>query len=546
MSTVLSLVGFSGGLNTKKAPVYLNNNESTVCNNCDLTSGAIKPIKGPLHLEMDQPPYVYVATLKEGSTYTDTRIFSANYRDYIVWNGSAYYTEDDATFTTIKRLSLVAGNITEFEAYLSPISTAVSVSLVTTPYCLTPAYNNLTMEYAVTLYNSTTGSESPPVYSSITFPADATSTSEVLKLSGLPTSSTVADKLRVYRRGAGIAAFRLTNEMDIGSSTYQEYILSNYKSDNTYGTNFKPDSVLTSLLTTESIETPPTGMSNLIELGAIFYASKDNKVYFNTTGVPGNFSLSNYISVPSKVIGLAKSQLGLLIFTKNDNTYILAGASVADFSLRLFSANISCKNKKTIAYQDNVTMWLDDTGLIVSSGAGTKNLSFSKYPELASVDIISSVIFNNMYLASDSTGKIHAFDGRLDTPIFWTASTGDFSSMVKEGDKLLACSRSGRLSYLFETGVESFEYVTRTFLGGTGTSTFELLTIIFAFKGVVTVELYSGSALLGSKTTDSSTEYKVNYFKIDQTVNRKDSFYLRFTGSGEIVTVDIQYNLLNP
>ena len=151
-----------------------------------------------------------------------------------------------------------------------------------------------------------------------------------------------------------------------------------------------------------------------------------------------------------------------------------------------------------------------------------------------------------MYLASDSTGKIHAFDGRLDTPIFWTASTGDFSSMVKEGDKLLACSRSGRLSYLFETGVESFEYVTGTFLGGTGTSTFELLTVIFTFKGVVTVELYSGSALLGSKTTDSSTEYKVNYFKIDQTVNRKDSFYLRFTGSGEIVTVGIQYNLLNP
>ena len=191
-------------------------------------------------------------------------------------------------------------------------------------------------------------------------------------------------------------------------------------------------------------------------------------------------------------------------------------------------------------------MWLDDTGLIVSSGASTKNLSFSRYPDLASVDVISSVIFDNMYLASDSTGKIHAFDGRLDTPIFWTASIGDFSSIVKEGDKLLACSQAGRLSYLFETKTESFEYVTRTFLGGTGTSTFELLMIIFAFKGVVTVELYSGSTLLGSKTTDDSAEYKVNYFKIDQTINRKDSFYLRFTGSGEIVAVDIQYNLLNP
>lgn len=83
----MTINNFSGGLNTRLSPNLIQVNESVICNNIDLDSGAIKPLKGLIATNTTIPIDKEGFRLFKGTWINDNASSS-----YVEYNDNLYYT----------------------------------------------------------------------------------------------------------------------------------------------------------------------------------------------------------------------------------------------------------------------------------------------------------------------------------------------------------------------------------------------------------------------------------------------------------------------
>lgn len=118
----------------------------------------------------------------------------------------------------------------------------------------------------------------------------------------------------------------------------------------------------------------------LTENKGTLYSAVGTTLLFSNAGSAETWLEFNFIEFKDTITGIAKNQIGLIVFTKT-NTYVVTGSSIDDYTKILLSSNYGCISHDSIAYNGDDIYFMSIEGLCVLSGSVMNNLSLSKIPD---------------------------------------------------------------------------------------------------------------------------------------------------------------------
>ena len=241
-------------------------------------------------------------------------------------------------------------------------------------------------QYCYTYYNSLTGTESAPSPLS-----DETNYyNGSVTLSGFIESTNIdVTNIRVYRIGGDLTEYNLVGTKSNDTSDFIDS---------------KTDLDIAGIQILDTIDTiePPSDLQHLVEYSSTLFGAKGSTLWFSMSGLVDMWSPYNFITLPEYIMGLGFTQNGLLIFTRNQ-TYILTGSSSSTFSKHLLHGSQGCVGHNSIAYVNNVLIWLSLDGVCVSDGSDIQIISRSKLKKL-DYTTVRGVVYEDQYFLFHTEG----------------------------------------------------------------------------------------------------------------------------------------------
>lgn len=357
------LLDFTGGVNTVTAPHLVALNEALELVNTNLTYGSLKSV-----------PFLNNTSSAQGSFFVEYRrklYYYENWRSNALVDDKLYWADG---ISSGKILPDGTEHPLGIATPATPPTIASSGNVGSGPH-------KGDYKYTYTFYSSTTGVESAPS----PLPHYVTVDEQDIVVSGLEALPVGADRYRIYRIGGYLTRFTLVKTIAAVDVPFTDDI----------------DETLIDgrLLQTLRSGTPPTGITNFVELGGRLFGSVENRVYFSGLGNPDAWYSDDFFNMPDAVIGLAKVPAGLLVLGLG-YVYLIYGTSPSSFRRKVVSDYIGCISAKSIAYYNDKVLWLGTDGVMMSDGYAVKNITYRKISRISAIDISSAVVANDVYYMS--------------------------------------------------------------------------------------------------------------------------------------------------
>jgi len=491
---------FSGGKNTRVTPSMLQPIQAQVYTNIDNSTGAIEPIRDKM---LVQPGIgKYFTYYRAGTSF----IGSDKESSYVEYRDILYYTRDG-------ELPKKYDGTTTFNLGISEPTASFSAGINTSGN-LTGTYT-----YCYTYYISSTGIESKPSPLS----QEVTVSSEDIILQNFVASSDVnVDTIRIYRIGGNLTQYTLVDTKANDGASYIDNI-----ADITIAGNY--------VLDTYTNGTPPIDSKYFTEHLAILFTASNDKLYYSKIGEFDYWPSTNFIDFNDTIIGMAKLQDKLLVFTKYE-TYVISGNSPETFSKYLFDAEQGCISHYSIDFTNNTLMWLSTDGICATSGGLIEVISL---PILGIMDlqgIGNSAVYNRSYYLTHNNG-ILVFDFRYNTIVRDIDILGSW--LVYANDKLYI-SVGGDIYEMFSGDKLSYTYVSPIITEGSYSTLKYYKDFYIRYNGEATLKLYIDSKHINTK-----------YLTGDKTVNLKalnsaNGYGLTIEITGTASIYEINYKVEGP
>jgi len=358
-STNTEVIDFTGGMHTVKAPHMIARNECRAMINVDIRQGSL--------LSMPIPNQIEQALASHFVQFNSDLYYYDGYRSNALLNNNLYWSN-----------GVTSGKIL-WDGRELPLG-------IPTPSheCDLTAVNDGAGEhkgdfkYTYTFYSTDTGTESAPA----PLPPYLNVDMADIRISGMEALPPEADRYRIYRIGGYLPRFTMVAEIEDTETPYTDEL------DDT--------EIDGRLLQTLRAGTPLAGMENFVELGGRLFGSVGTKVYFSALGNPDSWYASDFYTMPSDVIGLAKSPAGLLVLGER-YTYLLVGNQPQNFRLKVLSNVLGCQAKESIAYVNERAIWLGEDGIYVADGYTIRNLTGNKIKDIGQIMPTSAMVVNDVY-----------------------------------------------------------------------------------------------------------------------------------------------------
>ncbi len=371
---------------------------------------------------------------------------------------------------------------------------------------------NGTYTYALTYLNSADGTESQPGLLTETIVDEG-----FVTIGDIPVSSDPqVDKKRIYRVGGTLLTFTLVEEINNSVTDFVD---------------IKGDiDVEGTILVSTTFGQAPAGLQFLTEYAAVIFGAIGNKLFFSLVGLPNAWSAFNFLDFDLDITGIGKSPNGILVFTEL-RTHIVVGTEPSSFAPYILSGDQGCRKFESISHNKSQVIWVSDDGVCVSSGSDVEVITKNKLGKL-DLDIVDSVIFDEVYYAQKSDGTTFAVDIRFG--IIFKDFSLDIIQISKSKDILYGW-KEGELYTLFTSLTNlSFTYKSPVVLDGAFThKTYKYIRVYS--EGSNTVVIFIDDVIVGTHVLTTTDNHQL---PIPQTKQR--GFFLQFkiTGTGKIKQIN--------
>ena len=517
-------IDYRGGLSEVLDPHLIGANEGSKFTNIAITTATMKSKKKGNSI--GAYAYNHFKYLPNGYKFGDTYPFSM-----VKLGNFMYLTTENPAYTKVYQLdyqSLTADATVAdlIEITFDAPATDPDVDAIGTDELEDELWEEYT--YAYTYYDRDTGFESAPKFST-TF----LKKTEQLKVDSLSYSTNAdVDAIRLYRIGGYSQTYRLITEIEndgTGVTSYTDSLNEEYNVNILDSQNL---AIIDNLI-------------GLTEHKGTFFAFKNNEVFFTRPGKPNTWSNFNSIRVGGSVSGLASTPIGLLIFTDNNQTYLLGGTDKYNYVLSTISKTIGCIDYKSINNVKNTAIWLDYEGLVMSVGSAISNISKEKANLDNIGEILGTKVYNNVYYLIGTNYSI-AIDFRYNMPSFSKLEYGLLSIDSYQG-KLYAKLDDGNMyeDTLALVGDElELTYKTPMFIGNSYDMPTEFEKINLVYKGNFEFIVYIDGVEV-SRGDLSSAIIVVEEIKLPSGNNEGLSLEMELIGTGEIKSFRYLFSNIN-
>lgn len=494
----MKLQDFSGGLNTRLRPQFLQLNQAVTYKNIDSSKGTIAPLAShaPVDLVLNQYMFYFEAE--------DEWLSAAVPTSFIEYQQTVYKVDGVAA----KRYK----NGVETKLGIDAPASAGTQSIVVAAGGLDGTYT-----YVQTYYNATDGIESAPSPAS----AELTvTTAKRISFTGLPVSADpqVTHK-RLYRIGGLLTEYALVVQLTNATTVYTD--------------DDADDSIPGDLLTTVGHLPAPNTLEHLAEHNAMLFGANGNELRFTPVGLPTAWPAAYGISFPDSVVGSCSTPVGLLVFTRG-RTYIVSGTDPSLLHRRLLDSKQGCVAWQSIQEFGSTAIWVSAEGICTSGGGAVEVVSRSRLGQL-SLAPVSSAATDSVYYVLDSSGDAYILDNRHE-PCFRTA-TLDVNTFAAKGNDVYAWSSDGVYKLFSGSGFLPVEYLSPRFIEGAFTDIKSYKKIYIFCEGDIIVEVYIDDKLATSKVLTGKANHTVS---IPEEKQRGSYIQFRITGVGEVSEIEYE------
>lgn len=365
------------------------------------------------------------------------------------------------------------------------------------------------VQYLYTFYNSATGLESAPSPLSDTKEVQGVVTVSNLQVSTDPQ----VDKKRLYRVGGFLSTFTLVEEIDNADTTYLDVL---------------KDVEVQGDLLDSTLNTPaPAKLKYLTESNAMLFGAEGSKLRFTPIGKPAYWPEVYFLEFYSDITGIGETGSGLLVFTKY-KTYIVYGTGPTLLSKQLLDGEQGCVAGESVQQIGSAVLWLSTDGICASNGSPAEVITQSALGKL-SLDIVDSIVHDQVYYLLSSDGSILAYDYRF-TRIFKNLSLGISSLSV--GNDTLYGSADGVLQELFASDeLEEFSYTSPRFIEGRFSEDKTYKKVYIYSAGDIIINIFINDSLVFNTTLTGTKKHEI---QIDQASQRGNYIQFEFKGKGEV------------
>jgi len=349
---------FNGGMNNVLFSNMIASNEAQYLQNNDLQKGLLFGKKEPINYLHINKPYIF--------QFSDILFRYSAYRSNVLFDNKYYWADKANTRKVLpngEEINLgIKAPIRQLKVKQKGIGN-----------------HKGKLRYTYTFYDNRHGIESSPAPLSEEINAEGVNIH--LSHFQLPPTDNITH-YRVYRIGGYLTQFSLIKELPITEHS----MIDNYDDAHIDGRE---------LLTLRS-GVPPYGLENLIEYGGRLYGSVGSKLYYSAIGMPDNWYIFDFIPFSDIIVGIAKTQSGLIVIGDNWATALI-GSDPTNFKLRTLSNSIGCVGKESIGLIKGDAIWLSNKGIVISNGYDIKLLTNDRVYINSSLSPLDSLIVNEKY-----------------------------------------------------------------------------------------------------------------------------------------------------
>lgn len=495
----MKLDKFDGGLRLKPAPHFINANEAREYVNINTDRGTLSPEKDKLEVPI-QNPLLYGAFYVEENRF----VFKPNPTDFVEFQRILYYTD---RINTPKKI--IDG--TEYNLGIEAPAN-VDVDLI-------PGNLSGTFTWAITYYNVTDGSESPPILTDEIVLEDQAAQFTVPK-----SHDTQVTRVRIYRVGSNFTVFSLVVEFDINTSS--EYTIT----DNT------SSSVAAAIpLSTDTGGTPVADLKYLIEANAMLFGASGSKLYYTPINQPWNWPPLNFIAFPRPITAIGNTANGLIVATRFE-TFLITGSTPTSLSRQLISNSQGAISNDSVQNIQDACVWASGEGLCVSNGGKVNVITRSRL-DLVRFDIDSSAVNDQKYFGHLTDGRTLVVDFETGVLSYLEASIG---SILKANEILYGFS-NGKLFELFAGSTNlPWRWQSARFIGP-GYTQPKMYKIIFIYsEGPVNFKVFINDDV----AADVNLQTGLNEIRVQ--IKNTRGYYMHFYAEGTGEIFEITWREANP
>ena len=486
----MQLNQFNGGANTRIAPHAIGINEGVIYTNIDNSGISLKPLLEDKDENTDVEKYIF--------NFKDNWISTDIDRDYQVFQEKLYYSDG----VNIPQKS--TDGINWYNLGIAKPTTKTDIVDAEEDGNI-----NGTYQYCYTYYNSSDGTESQPAE----YSDPLTISDSQIKVSYSASDDAQVDKIRIYRVGGNLPAMSLVTEVDNDTAEYVD--------------NLGDLDIIGSVLDSANHAQAKEGLKYLTEANAMFFAAKDDKLYYSDIAYVNYWSDFNFIDFDANITGIGAIGNGLLVFTKY-KTYIITGNSPETLSKYLLSGNQGCLSHKTIGFAHNILVWLSTDGICASNGGEVEVVSRDKLGKISFTDVKQAIIYDDTYYLAYDTDKILCIDNRFGRIAKYIICEVDSFHIYND---TIYYSSNGRLYSMFNgTSNRSLTFKSAEFGDGQLSNIKNYKNVYINAIGSLTIKVYIDRDLVGTYNINSSTRE----IKLPQDKRRGYTIQFEIKGTGEL------------
>jgi len=497
---------FDGGISKRVDPSLILSNEAVELLNVDNSELTLKSSKN----------YTETGTLVSGYFYLfrGTYLSSSTERSYVEYQNKLYYTEAG------KEARKFDGN-RDSKLGIEPPSSSVEITQSDAIDGAHVSADATVLQYTYTYYNSSDDIESAPAPLSDEFSVDA---DQRITLSGIEVTADIqVDIIRIYRIGGDITVTTLVEEIPNNTASYIDT---------------KSDLELEGRLLESQAHFPaPDGAQFLVEAYGILFCAVDERLHFSDIGQPDVWPPLNFIDFSLDITMILPVQGGLLVCSRH-RSHLLTGTTSDTFrKLDLTSEHGSISHLSAQILKTR-PVWLAETGICTFDGSYITLLSQDKLG-LCPLDIVNSMVHNEVYYLCLTNGNLFAVDNRFGSYTFAEYQYDkrldnilsiDGSRYGRINDKLVTLFDGDDLefTYLSPKFTESFHSVIKTYNN-----------VYIRCDGDFTIKMFIDDELVLTKSITGNTIFDIQPPAGKQ---RGSAVQFEITGTGTIFEYEFKVN----
>jgi hypothetical protein len=370
-----------------------------------------------------------------------------------------------------------------------------------------------TVGYALTFYNNNTGNESVP----LVIPEANYIHAEVVFTNLQVSTDTQVTHKRLYRIGGSNTVYTLVVQLPNATTTYSD------EADD--------DDLEGSLLQSSTFFPAPSGLKYMTEAYAMFFAAKDDKLYFTPIGMPAAWPETFFLDFPRQITGIAKTPIGLLVFDLY-TTYLITGTGPLSLAQQILTGDQGCISHESIVNVQGAAYWMSTDGLCISEGG--KVVIWTR-PWLNKLNylgtIVNAVTYDQQYYLHTIDGKTLIID--IERNVIKQNEYGIESLNIAD-DVLYGFSGSALHTLETATTALSMAYKGPWNIGN-GLSNQKTYKNIYVFStGTVTIEIYISDVLAQTVTLTGTDNHQI---KIPNNFTRGFWIQFKVTGTGSVYEI---------